>query len=301
MLVSCCETMNTSLFLLLKEYTDAGRTPSVLYINGEDCLDESEWLKYYAHLFDIIDFFRYEKCDRFYDIKNILQATYPFDLLKNYYEDRDEYPGCSEIIIAQIVSMGFMNWREESEEDGQQYFFYDMDVTEDMFAEIARNIRSEKAVVLLNLDAISHPSPIKLSYANGHCSVEIVHVDCIKELHMWFSENRKPQRVFVYSSKHGDFYHPSEMISGSGRRAAQLKCLQSEAQALLNRAVGHDIESSLWYYDAKYNKHIYFENQNEIRMAFHGYHLSANEENFGNISIAKLIAVLGEKYDSNIE
>lgn len=287
--------MSTVLFLLLKEYTDVEQMSSAPYINGGDCLDESEWLNYYKHLFNTIDFFRYEKCDRFYDVKNFLQATYPLDLLKDYYEDREEFPNGSESIIAQIVSNGFMDWRDESEEEeGQRYFFYRMDVTDNALGEIARKIRSEKAVVLLNLDAISHPSPLKLSYANGNCSVKINHVNCIKELHSWFSKNRKPQRVFVYSSKHGDFYHPSEMISGTRRKAAQLECLQEEAQMLLEHAVGHDIASSLWYYDAKYKKHIYFENQNEMRLAFHGYHLRENEENFSNISIDKLATIMGE-------
>lgn len=290
--------MDTSLFLLLKEYTDGSKKPSAFYINAEDCLDEGEWQELYERLIDTIDFFRYERCDRFFDIENLVRATYPFDLLKDYYEERDEYPCVSESILMQMASMGFVDWREEYEEDDQQYFFYDMDVTEDTLGEIARNIRSDKAVILLNLDAISHSSPLRLSYANGNCSMEIEHVDGIKGLHEWFSENRKPQRIFVYSPKHGDFYHPSEMISGSGRRrAAQLECLQEEAQKLLERAVGNDIRSSLWFYDAKYDKHIYFENQNEIRLAFHGYHLDENEENFNNISIEKLTTIIGKRYN----
>ena len=288
---------STSLFLLLKEYIDTEQIPSAPYINGLVRWDETEWLGHYKRMLDAIDFFQYEKCDRFYDINNLLQFAYPFDLLKDYYEDRDEFPGNSEIILAQIGSKGFMDWREDSEVDGQQYFFYEMNVTEDAFGEIARKIRSQKAVVLLNLDAISYPSPIKLSYANGHCSVEIEHVDSIKGLHGWFSMNRKPQRIFIYSSKHGDFYHPSEMIPGKGRKAAQLECLQEEAQKLLEQAVGNDTRSSLWFYDTKYMKHIYFENQKEIRLAFHGYHLSENEENFRNISINKLSSIIGEDYE----
>lgn len=286
--------MRTSLFLLLKEYTDAEQMPSAPYINGGIRIDESEWLQHCKRLIDAIDFFRYEKCDRFYDINNIRKFAYPFDLLKDYYEDRDEFPGDSESIIAQIASRGFVDWREESENDDQQYFFYDTNVTDDTFGEMARNIRLDKAVVLLNLDAVSYPSPINLSFANGNCIVSIEYVDSIKGLHRWFSENRKPQRVFVYSSKHGDFYHKSELIPGTGRKASQLKCLQEEAQKLLEQAVGNDIKSSLWFYDAKYQKYIYFENQNEIRLAFHGYHLSENEENFRNISIEKLTTVIGE-------
>ena len=291
--------MGTSLFILLKEYTDGVNMPSAPYINVEDCLDEGKWLELYKRLIDTIDFFRYEKCDRFFDINNLVQATFPFDLLKDYYEERDEYPCSSENLLAQIISMGFIDWREVCEKDGQQYLFYDMDVTEDTLGEIARNSRSDKAVILLNLDAISYPSPIRLSYAKGNCFVKIEHVDCIKGLHEWFSENRKPQRVFDYSPKHGDFFKPSEMISGTGRKAAQLECLQEEAQKLLEQAIGHDIGSSLWFYDSKYHKHIYFENQNEIRLAFHGYHLSEGDENFNNISIDKLVTVIGEKYGAD--
>lgn len=289
--------MSTSLFLLLKEYADVSQMPSASYIHAADCLNEKEWLILYKRLIDTIDFFRYERCDRYFDLKNLVHATYSVDLLKDYYEERDEYPCTAENIIAQIGLMGFIDWREESEEDDQRYYFYDADVSKDMLGEVARNIRSDKAVVLLNMDAIKHSSPIKLSYANGNCLIEIEHVGSVNELHKWFSNNRKPKRVFIFSPKHGDIYKPAEMISGTNKRAAQLECTQTEAQGLLNWAIGNDVNSSLWYYDAKYNKHIYFENQNEMRLAFHGYHLSENEENFSNISKDKLSVAMGDRYD----
>jgi len=289
--------MSTSLFLLLREYADVTAMPTASYINADNCLEEAELVKLYKRLIDTIDFFRYEKCDRFFDMKNLIQATYPFDLLKDYYEERDEYPCTAENIIVQIGLMGFVDWKEEYEEDDQRYYLYDADVSEDMLGEVARNIRSNKAVVLLNMDAIKHSSPIKLSYANKNCWVEIEHVNSIEGLHKWFSNNRKPKRIFTYSSKHGDFYRVAEMIPGTNKRAAQLECTQTEAQELLDLAVGNDVKSSLWYYDSKYNKHIYFENQNEMRLAFHGYHLSENEENFSNISKDKLSVVMGDRYD----
>ena len=273
--------------------------PTAEYINADSCWDKDEWVTWYKRLLAIIDFFRYEKCDRFFDLKNLVQATYPFNFLKDYYEERDEFPGITENVLAQIGSMGFVDWREESAIDGHHYFFYDFDVTNDTLGEVARAVLSEKSVVLLNMGAITCPSPIKLSYAHNHCSIKIYHVDSIQTLHEWFSKNRKPQRIFVYSSKHGDFFKPSQIISGTGRKAAQLECLQDEAQSLLNHAIGNDIESSLWFYDDKYNKHIYFENQNERRLAFHGYHLNENEENFANISKVKLSVILGKNYDNH--
>ena len=35
-------------------------------------------------------------------------------------------------------------------------------------------------------------------------------------------------------------------------------------------------------------KHIYFENQQEERLAFHGYHLQPGEENYDNIDMDQL-------------
>ena len=75
----------------------------------------------------------------------------------------------------------------------------------------------------------------------------------------------------------------------------RFEATREEAQKLLEQAVGNDVNSSLWFYDSKYHKHIYFENQNEIRLAFHGYHLDENEENFNNISIEKLTTIIGKK------
>ena len=63
---------STSLFLLLKEYIDTEQIPSAPYINGLVRWDETEWLGHYKRMLDAIDFFQYEKCDRFYDINTLL-------------------------------------------------------------------------------------------------------------------------------------------------------------------------------------------------------------------------------------
>lgn len=78
------------------------------------------------------------------------------------------------------------------------------------------------------------------------------------------------------------------MISGTNRRAAQLEVSKAEAQKLLELAVGADTTSALWYYDVQRKKHIYFENQQEERLAFHGYHLQPGEENYDNIDMDQL-------------
>lgn len=77
------------------------------------------------------------------------------------------------------------------------------------------------------------------------------------------------------------------MISGTQRRAAQLEVSRIKAQELLESAIGMDPRSPLWLYDEGTGKYIYFENQQE-RLAFHGYHLQTGEGNFDNIDKDKL-------------
>lgn len=290
--------MGTSLFILLKEYADDNTAQTSSYIKADNCFEEEAGIQYFRRLIEVIDYFRYEKCDRYFDSKNLFQATYPYGILKDYYEERDEYPGIAENILTQIGSMGFVDWRDTFAKDSEHYFLYDTDVTDDTLGEIAKNIRSGNGAVLLNMGAIEYPSPIEISYANNNCSVNVEYSEDIKGLHSWFSKNRRPPRIYNFHPKHGNYYKPAEMIPGTDRRAAQLKCKDNEAQDLLDKAIGYDTVSSLWYYDMQRNMHIYFENQNERRLAFHGYHLEEGDENFDNISIDKLKVILGEKYNS---
>ena len=285
--------MNTSLFILLREYTDGVIMPSSPYINAEDCLDEGEWLILYKRLINTIDFFRYEICDRFFDIENLAHATYPFDLLKDYYEERDIYPCTSENILTQISSMGFIDWREEYDENDeyvQMYIYNGVDVTNDTLGEILR-VKKSYPAILLNCEALRCPSQINVSSNDG----QTYYIDCVDDihtLHNWFSNNRQPRRVFVYNPKHGDKFHPSEYISGTDRKAARLEATCEEAQRLLDLAISTSPTDAFWYYDAQVGKYIYFENQQEIRLAFHGYHLSPGEENYDNIGKEKLAKIL---------
>lgn len=109
----------------------------------------------------------------------------------------------------------------------------------------------------------------------------------LKELYEWFSKNRLPQRIYVYNPKHGDAYHKAQALP-NGKMAAQLETDEEATRCLLGKAIGIDTNSALWYYDHERKKFIYFENQREQRLAFHGYHLSPGDENYDNIDQEKL-------------
>lgn len=292
--------METSLFILFSEYCDASHAPSAVYIagNGETEL-ETIWGEAQKWL-DMSHYFEYELCNRYYDSRNLEGLLYPYTLLENEYEearaqeetedeeDRQEYPVLNLLVKASLNAQGFVDWRDEAQEASEQFSWNDTDVTQDALGEMARRKKQETAVVLLNADAIRMPSPIQLSVSPTRETVDIDHCNTIPSLHQWFSENRKPQRIYDCNPKHGDDSHPARMIAGTGRRAAQLLTNQAETEQLLKLAVGTDTFSALWYYDEAHEKYIYFENQQERRLAFHGYHLSEGEENYSNIDLEKL-------------
>ena len=285
--------MKSAMFLLMREYADASCCPSATYINAELDFDEENWLSWFNNWISVAGYFEYEHCERFYDGKNLKHSLYPYEVLQSY----SEFPDLSLYALSQLDYHGFVDWRDkDTDDEGEQFMFIGNEVTDDTLGEIARHNNDVESLVLLNADAISHPSPISGECLSGHRILEVEYRNDIKGLHKWFSENRIPKRILDYNPKHGDKHHRSQMISHSNRKAAQLECSMDEAIDLLQNAVGYDKDTALWYWDSKAQKHIYFENQKDNRMGFHGYHLSEGEENYDNISIEKLEEVLGKGY-----
>ena len=285
--------MNASLFILFKEYADQTQTPSSLYINAESWINSEKFIEYFNQWMFILEFFHYEVCDRYYDGENIKHALYPYSLLCNEYaEQTKEYPNVGLYVKAQFVRWGINDWREVCiNESKQQYSYNDHDVTDDSLGEICRQNELSKNVVLLNCNAIDCANPIVVK-TSLNSLIKIDYVDDIQSLYKWFCLNRKPQRKFIYNPKHGDINRLAQMIAGTERQAAQLETTCENAQRLLELAIGDDKNGALWFYDAEKQKFIYFENQREIRLAFHGYHLQEGEENFDNINRNKINLII---------
>lgn len=286
--------MKTSMFLLLREYADASYSPSTAYINAESNVDEDAWMSWFSNWMSVAGYFRYEHCDRYYDGNNLKHALYPYEVLQTC----SELPDLSLYALTQLDYLGFVDWNDEDTDNKESCFlFHGNDVTADTLGEIARRQGETMKVILLNADAISYQSSIPVSRIAGNATLEIEHRSDIKGLHEWFSHNRFPKRKFDYNPKHGDRHRRSQMIAHSNKRAAQLECSIDKAEELLHKALGHDTESALWYWDSQVQKHIYFENQRDNRLGFHGYHLEEGEENYDNIEKEKLEKVLGPSYN----
>ena len=286
--------MATSLFVLFREYFDHSHAPSSSCIQCTSGADANEQLAYCEKWLAVIRFFKYETCNRFYDYNNVKSMLYPYILLESEFGEQEiEYPNLASYIRTEFKKEGLVDWRDEyddNDEHVQMYFYNGVDVTNDTFGEIIR-VKKSYPAILLNCEALRCPSQINVSSNDG----QTYYIDCVSDiqaLHKWFSSNRLPRRVFVYNPKHGDKFRPSEYISGTNRKAARLEATCEEAQRLLDLAISTSPTDSFWYYDAQVGKYIYFENQQEIRLAFHGYHLSPGEENYDNIGREKLAKIL---------
>lgn len=89
-------------------------------------------------------------------------------------------------------------------------------------------------------------------------------------MHEWFSNNRKPKRIYNYNPKHGE--------NGVGNRKDEspLLCSRQEAETLLPNAVGTSVDAALFYYDKKHGHYIEFKNENTAINSYHAFHIADN-------------------------
>lgn len=244
-------------------------------INAEVLMQLFDTLK------DNLLFFEYEHFIPVYDTQNLNAALCPIKT-----SVPAEFPNVQMKILTILRQKGVTDKvRITSRSLDSKYKLYHEDVTTTILGDMASCLEMGKALVILDIHAAlkyKNAIPVKKQYNDIELSIEIV-TDTFS-LYSWFTKNRKPQRQYDYNKKHGD----------AGRRAhggSQLKTDEQETRELLHKAVGKDKKSALWYYDNKNNSFIYFENQREIRLAFHGYHIKEGESNFENIDIEKLRTV----------
>lgn len=67
--------------------------------------------------------------------------------------------------------------------------------------------------------------------------------------------------------------------------AAVLECNREHAQEILCKAIGDtSLDNDLWYFDADYDKVLYFEYENQSpQNEYHGYHLSQGDKGYSKV------------------
>lgn len=285
------QEQRTELYILFPEYIDAQHQGSSPYIYTIGTPIDGNIPSEVDGVLDMLDFFNYEVCYRFYDGENILNVVRPYTA--------SVYPDVETNIYSQLHKNGCLDWREEvfGGETYPSLMLNGMNLGADTCGKVysRHKINTDElkchAVLLASnhvLDRYALLATLKDSRGN---LAQFPICQTIRELYDWFVQNRLPQRRFDYNKKHGENRNRKRKVNGEW--VCPLRCHRSEAQKLLERAIGNmDINIALWYYDDARGYHIYFENQGEFpQPAFHGYHVEPGDDNFDNIDPNKLSKV----------
>ena len=276
----------TSIYLLFKEYVDQSRPPSHQYIHGDTFpLDASSIENEFYSVIDVLDFFRYERENAYYDTDNFDGLLYQSALLP------ESYPNIEQTFLSQFAALGVTERPLIEEQKNILYKLYENDVTTDMLGDMAWCQSQGISCVLIHHGAIDTIDNKVILQSSSHETFSLPAMSDIPSLHKWLSTNRQPKRTYHYSDKHGDANHRAKIISDhhGTHPAAQLLTDDAQTNQLLCCAIGNDKDSALWYYDESNGCFIYFENEGDTpQLGFHAYHLNVGDDNYENIEIKKL-------------
>lgn len=268
----------TLIYVLLPEYVDVDHGTSSVAISGntEVEVDVSTYKAILSKVKDILVFFGYERLYPIYDVKNLKSFVWPLKTIE------DIYPDGKLLLKDYLKNIGWTTADDVSSKSPFSCLLYNHEVTEEVIGDIASRQTYGNAVVILDMNTLKSkvsPLPVKEAYTGN--SIEIATAEDIKTLYDWLSEHRIPLRIYCFNEKHGDKDHKA-------KGGSQLLTDETETMNLLKESVGETKEGALWLYDKANEAYIYFENQRELRLAFHGYHVNHGEENFENINLEKL-------------
>lgn len=301
----------TTIYVLFKEYPDPnGRGKSVPYI--QDSMDylvqQEQLMQDWTDIYDVLDYFSYEPSNKYYDEDNInglleVASTFP-----------NEYPNVEETIMSEMQRVGLTSWRTSASEKNETYYFGHNEVTAHLLGDMAQREKDREATlqkivwdtqcqlspqdkeyepcVLIQNGAVgTKQGVLQIEMTGGH-RLNLQSVSNIKDMHSWLSQNRFPQRNYVFNAKHGDAHHHAQTFEdrhGNVKQAAQLLTDTKDTEELLKKAVGDSVEGDLWYPDRANDCCIYFENQGKTpQHEYHAYHLHKGEKNYDKINFDKL-------------
>lgn len=268
----------TLVYILLPEYVDSTHGTSTVSVkaNATIPLDVSVYKQVLARVKSILGFFGYEYIYPIYNIKNLKSFAWPIKTVEDIYPDGNLF------LKDLSKSIGWTTADEVSCSTPVSCMLYATDVSNEVIGEMASYQKFGNAVVILDIEALSSKtSPLPVKEKHTGQSIEIASVNDIPNLYKWISEKRVPQRQYTFNAKHGDMHHKATFGS-------QLLTDEDETKKLLAFAIGETRDGALWLYDKTRNAYIYFENQHELRLAFHGYHVKEGDENYENINLEKL-------------
>ena len=233
--------------------------------SNNDLQDEEKIVEFVKTLKEQYDLLKRENFIGYYDLKNVLNFLSDFEELKDWYPN-------PEFRLIRSMLASFNDWRDTQVEDlNADYTIYNLKIQDHTFCEIFERkiINPKHKFVILNHNA--HLLSNLIAVTKDGKNLEFNSLITLKEIHMWISKERVPQRNFQITVKHGENRPDVRIIDN--KEISPLKCSKSEAFELLQKAVGEN-RRELFFFDAKHNNYIVFKFEgNNPQNMFHGYHI----------------------------
>lgn len=254
---------HSQVFILLPE-----TEPQYPFIRKyEGFQSEEELNQYFATLILIKKAIEIENYRGFYDVENVKQFLEHYDLLNDFYPMNPSR-------TLRILLKEWINWRSEKvSSSNASCVLLAQEMRDNSFCEVgSRKIQDKNnSYSLASHDALTIP----LRTHTISIEEKAINIDCllICDLPNWFRTNRVPKRVYHPNPKHG------ENGIGEWQHAAKLLCSHSDAEAMLQRAIGYHEIDELYYFDSKYHKFIIFRFEGDNpQHQYHAYHIENENE-----------------------
>ena len=229
---NCCQ-----LFIVFPEYEDSAKTTENIQDIG--LLYPDEYIGFIRLLTQLNKQGKAEHYKLFYDKNNLSNFIIPLEELPECY------PSIEQTLLLTLNGIA-SNWRNERiQRDEIMYAIFNKSIADDTFCEScerkykAQCLSEDSTFAIINHKAISRiPSPVTITRNGEHIIMDVVegNIDYIKN---WLKSNRRPQRIYNWNPKHGEFgkgAHPDN----DGYPVAVLYCSREHAADLLNEAIGEN-------------------------------------------------------------
>ena len=250
-----------NLYLILPE-----SNPQNQWMNSNDVYqDEKRIITFVGELRNKIESIRIENYEGNYDNINIQ------NFLRDFQEVADYYPNPAFRLLRSILS-DWRNWRDQRiPGEKKEYFIHQQIISDHTFCECAERVMIFENQKFSILNHYGHRLGKQIPISIKDKNVILSSISTLREISLWFAKERIPSRNFQVIEKHGENRSEERWINGE--LISPLKCSGTEAQELLDLAVGDSIKE-LYNFDEKYDNYIVFkyEGENPQNM-YHGYHL----------------------------
>src|SRR5574344_487197 len=259
----------SELFLLFPVYKEAQGKPH--YIKTIDIMSNEDLEIYISAIDDIIQFFKHENYDGYYDGKNVQAFLSPLEIVEDYYPNMKTR-------FRLIMGKWGEDWRENMIQSNlEKYHYFCSEIKDDTLCELTkRKICSTDGSTFLLINHNAFPCSndmIRTKCNNNDFEIDVRNTET-KAIAKWFEVNSIPQRTFNLNPKHGENGQRA-YSSNKGDKVSVLMCSCGAAGVLLKKAIGENLKT-LFFFDVKNKQYIEFKRESDN--VYHGFYLDKEDE-----------------------